>query len=109
MPRSYLNHDNKMAQLVILVMLLHIRRRYKISLLSRCIPEVSSSAQLTKAIEVHGSALEVPQDILKSHRPSPIMSYGHRKYCSNYLINIELWQNYVFVVMAVAADGLVPL
>ena len=95
-----------MDQLVISVMLLPIRLPCKISLWSRCIPEVSFSAQLTKAMEVHGSALE---DFVKSHRPYRIMSYGHRKYCSNYFITIELWQNHVFVVMAVAADGLVPL
>ena len=103
MPRFYLNDDSKMDQLVILVTLLPIRRRCKVSLWTRCMPEVRFSAQLTKAKPWK------PQDFEKSHGQSWIMSYGHRKYCSNYLITIELWRNHVFVVMAVAADGLVPL
>ena len=75
----------------------------KVSLWSRCIPEVSFSAQLTETMEAHLKCLKISQNIVSQPELHHLII---KKYCSNSSITIELWQNYVFVVMAVAADDL---
>ena len=81
----------------------------KESLQSQVVVKLYSTSQfIYSADQCHASAIEVPLDFVRSHRPSWIMSPEHQK-CSNSLMTIEHWQIQVFVVMSVATDGLVPL